>query len=178
MTTKKRNEFCFSSILGKEIIQKNNSKYQTVSTNTHLAGKIVGLYFSSSWCPPCQHFTPQLIKFYNKYHQDSNFEIVLIPYHEQSQKEFNDYFSKMSWYSLSHKDNMSITKLIKDYQCVTVPSLIFLNAKGHVIQRIVDYQERNKIILQPRLLSFIEKDSKSQKNKNSKKKKSWNFISK
>ena len=169
MTTRKKREFCFSSILGKEIIKNNKHKYHNVSTDNHLRNKIVGLYFSSSWCSPCRQFTPQLIKFYNKFHQDNNFEIVLIPYHEQNEKEYNDYFSKMSWYSFSHKDYLGITKLIKNYQCVTVPTLIFLNSKGHVIQRIVDYEERNKIILQPELLSFLKRDSDSKKNKNSKK---------
>ena len=27
-----------------------------------LGGKIVGLYFSASWCPPCRKFSPELSK--------------------------------------------------------------------------------------------------------------------
>lgn len=27
---------------------------------SHLAGKVVGLYFAASWCPPSQRFTPKL----------------------------------------------------------------------------------------------------------------------
>ena len=33
MTTRKKREFCFSSILGKEIIKNNKHKYHNVSYN-------------------------------------------------------------------------------------------------------------------------------------------------
>ena len=29
------------------------------------SNSLIGLYFSGHWCPPCNHFTPQLLNFYN-----------------------------------------------------------------------------------------------------------------
>ncbi|CAF5017255.1 unnamed protein product [Rotaria sp. Silwood1] len=35
----------------KELVDLNDKKYK---------GKIIGLYFSAHWCPPCRNFTPIL----------------------------------------------------------------------------------------------------------------------
>ncbi len=44
-----------------------------------LAGKIVGLYFSAQWCPPCRRFTPELASFYKTLvAQEKPFEVVFI----------------------------------------------------------------------------------------------------
>lgn len=40
---------------------------EKVATST-LAGKVVGIYMSASWCGPCRQYTPQLIQFYNQVH--------------------------------------------------------------------------------------------------------------
>src|SRR5437764_9700345 len=41
--------------------------------------KLIGLYFSAHWCPPCRKFTPELVQFYNRVApQHSEFEIVFV----------------------------------------------------------------------------------------------------
>ena len=161
MFTKKKNkQFKFSSILGEHIIL---NKGELLTTDHHLENKIVGLYFSSSWCPPCQRFTPELIQFYNKYHQDNNFEIVLIPYHEDNLLPFKKYFSKMPWTShlvKDKKDNVDIENLRKRYKCISVPTLIFINSQGAIIHKIIGHQQRNEIINNPTSMSFIKKREK------------------
>jgi len=42
-----------------------DSKGKSVSSKV-LDNKIVGIYFSAQWCPPCRHFTPSLVEFRNK----------------------------------------------------------------------------------------------------------------
>ena len=42
----------------------------------HLKGKIVGIYFSAHWCPPCRAFTPKLVEFRDK--NSARFELVFV----------------------------------------------------------------------------------------------------
>lgn len=143
MFSQKKINFRFSSLFGKSlIIEKNKS----VSTNKYLKDKIVGLYFSASWCPPCQQFTPQLINFYKKYHQQHNFKIVLIPFKEDQEEEYQDYLHQMPWASLSPKKETLIDSLIKKYRCASVPRIVFINQEGKVIKEIIEFRDRNQII--------------------------------
>ena len=44
-----------------------------------LAGKVVALYFSAHWCPPCKVFTPKLAAAYEMANEDdANFQIVFV----------------------------------------------------------------------------------------------------
>jgi thiol-disulfide isomerase/thioredoxin len=44
-----------------------------------LADKIVGIYFSAHWCPPCRRFTPELASFHKTLAaQNKPFEVVFV----------------------------------------------------------------------------------------------------
>ncbi len=52
-----------------------DAQKQPVSVDS-LDGKIVGIYFSAQWCPPCRNFTPKLVSFRNANKDD--FEVVFV----------------------------------------------------------------------------------------------------
>ncbi len=71
------------------------TKAGTASTEEALVGKkLVGVYFSAHWCPPCRGFTPILAEFYNdvKKRDASNLEIIFIT-SDRDEASFNDYYS-------------------------------------------------------------------------------------
>jgi len=70
-----------------------------VDLKTTCAGKVVGIYFSAHWCPPCRGFTPELAKFYNKHHVAKTFEIIFVS-SDQDEEHFKNYFSEMPWLAL------------------------------------------------------------------------------
>lgn len=54
---------------------------------------MIALYFSASWCPPCQRFTPILSDFYNAAKEaDCGFDIVYVS-SDRSVEEFEGYVS-------------------------------------------------------------------------------------
>ena len=58
----KEKSYSDSSLFPSKIL---DSKGKSVSSKV-LDNKIVGIYFSAQWCPPCRHFTPSLVEFRNK----------------------------------------------------------------------------------------------------------------
>lgn len=51
----------WNEIFGDQLVSKAGLK----DTNELLSGKkIIGLYFSAHWCPPCRQFTPVLSTVY------------------------------------------------------------------------------------------------------------------
>ncbi|XP_041435917.1 nucleoredoxin like 2 L homeolog isoform X1 [Xenopus laevis] len=86
------------------------NKYgERVDPEEALQNKIVGLYFSASWCSPCRDFTPILCDFYTELVEESEppaqFEIVFIS-SDKSPEEMVDYMHDMQgdWLALPFHD--------------------------------------------------------------------------
>lgn len=109
------------------------AKNKSVSVDT-LSEKVIGIYFSAHWCPPCRAFTPQLVKFYDKLQADKKpFEIVFVS-SDQNKDAMYDYMKEMgmNWSALpfgdKHKDILA-----KKFNVSGIPKLVILNAKGELI---------------------------------------------
>lgn len=110
-----------------------DSTGQPVDTVTALNGKMVAVYFSASWCPPCRKFTPELVKFYKKVSKKANIEIVFIGCDnnaEAMQKYIKDY--KMPWLSLPFR-NPAAAVLMRELKVTGIPKLVVFDAKGNIV---------------------------------------------
>ena len=89
-----------------------------------LDGKIVAIYFSAHWCPPCQRFTPVLADAYGELPRKT-FEIVFIS-SDRDEDSFNKYFAEMPWLALPFSD-ASARRSIKDkFNVRGIPHLVVL----------------------------------------------------
>ena len=96
-----------------------------------LSNKMVGLYFSASWCPPCQQFTPRLVQFYNQVVLSGRqFEVVFISA-DRDETSFRQYFSKMPWLALDFH-NSRRTEIPSLYQVQGIPRLIVSESKPYL----------------------------------------------
>ncbi len=113
--------------------QLTNVKGEKVDASA-LKGKIVGLYFSAHWCPPCRSFTPLLVKFRDDMvKQGKNFEVVFISSDEDETK-MQGYMkdAKMQWLAVPF-DSPRKDKIASKYGVRGIPTLIILAPDGGTI---------------------------------------------
>lgn len=100
----------------------------------YLSEKIVGLYFSASWCPPCRRFTPKLEEVYKELlvsssNGNNDFEVVFIS-SDKDEESFNGYFEKMPWLAIPFIDSEK-RKTLKDlFKVRGIPCLVILDKDG------------------------------------------------
>ena len=117
-------------LLGKEL---TNAKGEKISS-AELNGKIIGLYFSAHWCPPCRQFTPKLVKFRDKLASDNkNFEIVFIS-SDRTADDMAGYMNdtNMKWLALPFGSPFK-KKAASKYGITGIPTLIILGTDGKTI---------------------------------------------
>jgi len=109
------------------------SKTGTVATAEALSGKVVGIYFSAHWCPPCRGFTPVLAQWYND-NKDKNIEIVFVS-SDQGQEAFDGYYADMPWLALPYADREQKGVLAAKYGVSGIPCLVLIDEQGELITK-------------------------------------------
>merc|ERR1719326_438491 len=90
-------------------------------------GKVLGIYFSAHWCPPCKGFTPKLVECYNKLKAAGKpFEIIFVS-SDRSTEEFTSYFQEMPWLAIPQGDKRK-DKLSKLYDVEGIPTFVTIDA--------------------------------------------------
>ncbi|TWU44386.1 thiol-disulfide oxidoreductase [Novipirellula aureliae] len=99
-----------------------------------LEGKLVGLYFSASWCAPCHLFSPHLIEFQDQYKE--HFEVVLVgrdgvkEKQLEYMKEYDMPFPTTKW---ANGKNTQSNNLKDKYKATSIPRLVILSSEGQLV---------------------------------------------
>jgi nucleoredoxin len=96
--------------------------------------KLIALYFSAQWCPPCRKFTPQLVDYYNRVApQHPEFEIIFVSF-DRSQFAMETYMreANMPWPAIDYQ-KVSGKDAIRKYAGEKIPCLVLVDASGKVI---------------------------------------------
>ena len=117
-----------SALLPEQLRTANNE----VIERDALEGKLVGIYFSASWCPPCRNFTPELVKL-REAHPEA-FQVVLVGFDRTEAahwKYMRDY--KMNFLSMVPGGRESQT-LAERFGVRGIPHLAIIGPDGTVIE--------------------------------------------
>jgi len=120
----------FVALLGETLKGKDGD----VNTAEALAGKVVGLYFSAHWCPPCRGFTPKLSEYYQQSLKAKGFEIVFVS-SDRDQSAFDGYYGEQPWLALPFSDRERKGTLSEKFGVRGIPSFIILDTDGSTITK-------------------------------------------
>jgi thiol-disulfide isomerase/thioredoxin len=100
--------------------------------------KRVLVYFSASWCPPCQAFTPKLVDWY-KAHGDATTLPLLFVSHDHSAAAMRQYMSDdhMPWWGVAYGSD-GAKALTHAYCGSGIPDLVLLDDHGRVLSDSFD----------------------------------------
>ncbi len=96
--------------------------------------KVIALYFSAHWCPPCRKFTPELVDFYNRVApQHPEFEIIFVSY-DRSAFAMQTYMreAKMPWPAIDF-GKIPEKDAVKKYAGSGIPCLVLIDSTGKVL---------------------------------------------
>ena len=95
--------------------------------------KVIGLYFSAHWCPPCRQFTPHLGNIYNacKAVPNRNFEVIFCSNDRQDQ-EYTNYANSMPFARLPFQDRRT-QSLSSAFGVMGIPCLVLIRARDGAV---------------------------------------------
>jgi nucleoredoxin len=96
--------------------------------------KLIGIYFSAHWCPPCRQFTPVLANFYNKVNENGKVLEIVFVSSDNDEKSFKEYLATMPWISLKLGSEES-EKLGDHYKVSGIPRLVIIKPDGTVVDQ-------------------------------------------
>lgn len=95
-------------------------------------GKVVLIDFWASWCAPCRKESPNMVKYYEKYH-DMGFEILSVSLDKQKSDWMRGiHEDKLFW---THISDLRLWKSVaaKTYGVSSIPFTVLVDEKGNII---------------------------------------------
>ena len=127
----------FDKVLDGNLIILDGKRFKAFE-NKVTAKEYYIFYYTASWCPPCQQFTPTLVDWYEK-NKNDNFELILIS-SDRNEDAMESYAAKkmMPWPQLKLKDTKKF-KSSHDHKVRGIPSLIVCRIDG---ENLGNYRSR------------------------------------
>jgi nucleoredoxin len=123
-----------ASLVKGELVTSNNGVLRPYLDGDFEKKKLIALYHSAYWCPPCRKFTPQLVAFYNKIAAaHPEFEIVFVS-NDKSASAMEGYMrdDQMPWPAVSF-DKVSGNAGLMKYFGESIPCLVVVDENGKVV---------------------------------------------
>jgi nucleoredoxin len=96
--------------------------------------KLIAIYFSAHWCPPCRKFTPELVEYYNRVApQHPEFEVLLFSM-DRSAYAMQTYMreTNMPWPAIDYQ-KLENKEAIRKYAGSGIPCLVLIDSTGKVV---------------------------------------------
>jgi peptide-N4-(N-acetyl-beta-glucosaminyl)asparagine amidase len=107
----------FTGLFGPSLLVNTNGASAVLvdTPNALYNTRLVGLYFSAHWCPPCRRFTPMLAELYSHLKEEFSthgLEMVFVS-SDRDESGFQQYFVSMPWIAVPFQSGGMIIPRIK-----------------------------------------------------------------
>ena len=106
-------------------------------TLSDLRGKRVVLNFWATWCPPCEAEMPHMQKYYEKFAEEDNVEIVGVNlmYAQETVERVEKFVEN---YNITFPILYEIDESVaSQYEIITIPSTFMIDTEGRVQKNII-----------------------------------------
>jgi nucleoredoxin len=124
----------FTDSLDGKLVRLVDGKVKKVPKGHLAQKKVIALYYSAHWCPPCRAFTPELVKEYAKLAAEHpEFELILVSW-DNNEKAMEEY---MAWGSMNFPalqfDAIERNKTVSALAASGIPYLVVVDADGNAL---------------------------------------------
>jgi nucleoredoxin len=123
-----------ASLVKGELVNSRNGVLRPCLDTEFEKKKLIGLYFSAHWCPPCRKFTPTLVAYYNRVAAaHPEFEILFVS-DDKDAAAMENYMrdDQMPWPALSF-DKIASNAGLRKYAGSGIPCLVVVDDSGKVV---------------------------------------------
>lgn len=154
-----------SLTIGNTVIDQH---YNSVNLNDIGKNKIIMLYFTGSWCKPCNKAKEVLINFYNKVNETSKvFEIIQVA-SEKNESDFRMSIESLPWLFIPKEEKIG-RELFSKFQISTIPNYVILNKTGN---HLIEFDKESIFEINPKSFDrwlILEKNFKEEQKEKMKK---------
>jgi nucleoredoxin len=109
-----------------------NNKNEEIPFDYGSKISIIGLFFTGSWCAPCEKFAQELIEVYNDANSKEKVMEIIQVSNEKNEKEFADGITNKPWIFVQYNDNF-IDYLVNDNKITYMPVLLIIRKDRNII---------------------------------------------
>ncbi|XP_032230951.2 probable nucleoredoxin 1 [Nematostella vectensis] len=120
---------------GKKLL---NQKGELVDAGEAVKGKVIAVYFSAHWCPPCRQFTPILKDFYEELGGEEGDLVIIFVSSDKDEATMKDYFNNHhgDYLAVPFRDKETLsTALIEAAAVRGIPCLAIFNEEGKCLHK-------------------------------------------
>ena len=121
------------ALLSSELRSKKRGRVFAADVLKH--HRIILVYCSAHWCPPCRGFTPQLAAFFSANAARLKFEVVFLS-NDRDEKSFSSYFDSMPWDMALGPEDPAGPALMSHFDVRGIPALLVFSRSGALLTKL------------------------------------------
>jgi len=109
-----------------------NNKNEEIAFDYGSKISFIGLFFTGSWCPPCEKFAEELVEVYNEANSKERIMEIIQVSNEKNEKEFSEGIANKPWIFVQYNDQF-IDFLVHEYKVNYLPVFLVLTKDRNII---------------------------------------------